>query len=141
MTRTRRIQVLLATLALLIAGGSLTAFQISEYPFKKKPEGKGSKLPPRRKVYLDQTDAEMKKIMKGMCEEIGAKCEECHNTKDFASFEKPMKEFAQYKMLMVGWLNAKYRPENATWKYTCYSCHRGVLRPLPSAPPPKKPGL
>lgn len=137
MTRPTSNRKVLFLVALGVAGLALSGFQVNDYPFNKSSPRKRPKLPERRRVYLEETEAQMREIMKKMCEEIGAKCEDCHNPKDFTAFEKPMKEFAQYKMLMLGWLNAKYRPENATWKYTCYTCHRGVLRPLPQGPPPK----
>ncbi len=39
------------------------------------------------------------------------------------------------KIGMLTYLNSKYRPKNAKWEYTCYSCHRGKLKPVPSQAP------
>jgi hypothetical protein len=125
------------TLTLLGAGLVLgtTAFQIGEYPFGKSRFGRAEGT---RKVYRNMPDPELKKVMKTMGDALGVGCTYCHDTKDYTSEEKPPKDFSRHKVQMVQWLNAKYRPGAAKWEYNCYSCHRGVVKPVPSAPPAGK---
>lgn len=133
---TRRAALVLAG---LIATVALSGFQIANYPLKKRtfPNGQAHRM-----VYRDMTPEQIKPIMKKMAAELGVKCAYCHDEKDYASEVKPEKDFARSKMLMVNWLNDKYRPAEAPWHYTCWQCHRGVIRPLPEGPgaaAPKKP--
>lgn len=113
----------------------LSAFQISEYPFGKSRFGKAEGT---RKVYRNTPDPELKKIMKTMGDAIGQNCVYCHVENNYTSEEKPAKDFSRHKIQMVQWLNAKYRPGGAKWEYNCYSCHRGVVKPVPSVPPARK---
>ena len=134
---TGRLRFALGSLAVLVVVVAACGFQVGDYPVFNKPKGavNAPKKIVQRKVYPDLSDKEIRVVMTKMAAEIGAKCDLCHNTKDYISFEKQTKEFAQYKMKMVEWLNEKYRPPNATWEYTCYTCHQGKLKNLPSAPP------
>jgi len=133
--------ILLGVLAGLAIMITLTGFQVGDYPVFQTPQAKQKKPPERRRVYKDLSDADIKKVMKKMAAEIGAKCTLCHDESDYASFKKQTKEFAQYKLMMVDWLNRKYRPEGAGWEYTCYTCHRGQLKDIPSSMPlTAKPG-
>lgn len=126
----------LAGAALLLAFAFVaTGFQIGDYPFEQKSKGRVRPLKERR-YYEGLSDKEIRAVMKDMAAQIGVDCDYCHNTKNYKSFEKPVKEFVQFKIGMVNWLNEKYRPEGATWNYSCYSCHRGVVKPLPQAAPP-----
>jgi photosynthetic reaction center cytochrome c subunit len=132
---TPRLRIFLGSLAALVVVIAATGFQVQDYPVFTKDRPRGPKKIVQRKVYMDYSDQQIRAEMKRMAAEIGAKCDYCHNTKDYASFEKPTKEFAQYKLKMVEWLNAKYRPPDAKWGYSCYTCHRGQLKDLPSMPP------
>lgn len=130
-----RLIILLGTLTTIAVLFATTGFQTGSYPVMKTPMSQ-RKPPTGRTYYKDLTDTEIRKVMKQMAAEIGAECTYCHNTKDYASFEKSTKVFAHYKLGMVEWLNNKYRPPDAPWKYTCYTCHRGKLKDLPSTMPP-----
>lgn len=135
-----KLGILFGTLAVLAATITVTGFQVGEYPVFKTPNAQKNK-PKARTVYKDLSDSEIRKVMKVMAAEIGAKCDYCHDTNDYASFSKQTKQFTQYKLGMVEYLNHKYRPPNATWKYSCYTCHRGKLKDVPSVMPPgAKPG-
>lgn len=129
----RGTRLLILTLAALSLGVFLTGSKISDYPFKKTRWGVAETT--RRKIYRNLSEAEIKKEMKIMAEGIGVKCDYCHNEKDYASEEKPEKDFGRVKMGLVKWLNDKYRPLNADWEYTCYTCHHGKVSPVASAPP------
>lgn len=125
--RTRK---LLFTASGLFFALVLTGFQISDYPFRKSQFGVAEGT---RKIYKNMTEAQIKPHMEKMSKEIGVKCVFCHNVKDYTSEEKPMKDFVRHKIQMVEWLNAKYRPKDAKWEYSCYSCHRGQVKPVPSS--------
>jgi len=124
----RRLAVTAAGLGLAFF---LTGFQIGKYPMRKTQWGQAETT--HRKVFKEQSEAEIKKYMEKMCKDIGVKCGFCHNVKDYASEEKPEKDFGRHKIQLVKWLNDKYRPAGATWEYSCYTCHRGVMKPVPSA--------
>jgi hypothetical protein len=124
--------------ALLLLGFAVvaTGFQVGDYPFEQREKPRGGRPREERRFYQELSDKEIRAVMKDMAAQLGVDCNYCHNTKDYKSFENPMKEFAQVKISMVNWLNAKYRPVDATWNYSCFTCHRGTVKPLPQAAPP-----
>lgn len=126
--RTRGAAIVLTGLAITLA---LSGFQIAKYPFKRRDFPQGQ---PHRTVYRDLTPEQIKPHMKKMAAELGVKCSYCHDEKDYASEAKPEKDFARSKMMMLDWLNHKYRPEETPWHYTCWQCHRGKVRPVPEGP-------
>jgi hypothetical protein len=84
-------------------------------------------------------------VMRSFAIELGTRCEHCHvgagndlSTFDFASDAKPEKAIARKMMNMITAIQAQYL--NAVGdparlpKVTCYTCHRGALKPL-TAPP------
>ncbi len=84
-------------------------------------------------------------VMRSFAIGLGTRCEHCHvgagndfSTFDFASDAKPEKATARKMMTMITALHAHYL--NAVGdparlpKVTCYTCHRGALKPL-TAPP------
>ena len=88
------------------------------------------------------TRAEILPIMKGFALNLGARCEHCHvgegndlSKFDFASDTKPAKSVARRMMKMVATLNETVAgiiepaPEGKP-KITCFTCHRGALKPL-----------
>ena len=127
-----RARTAILCLAGLGAVFALIGWQIQDYPFRKSQFGT---MEGTRKFNQDKSEAEVKKIMKVMADGIGVKCVFCHNEKDYTSDEKPMKDFVRKKMYLVDWMNHKYRPATAKWEYSCYTCHRGSIKPVPSAPP------
>ncbi len=127
--RARTVVLLLAGLAGVLA---VAGWQIQDYPFRPTQFGQAEGT---RKFNIDMPEAQLKKVMKVMADDIGVKCVFCHNEKDYTSDEKPMKDFVRKKMYLVDWMNNKYRPKNAKWEYSCYTCHRGSIKPVPSAPP------
>lgn len=84
-------------------------------------------------------------VMRSFAIELGTRCEHCHvgagndlSTFDFASDAKPEKATARKMMRMITALHAQYLNDVGDParlpKVTCYTCHRGALRPL-TAPP------
>jgi hypothetical protein len=93
----------------------------------------------------DITPKALVDVMKSFAIELGTRCEHCHvgagndlSKFDFASDAKPEKATARKMMTMITALHTQYL--NAVGdparlpKVTCYTCHRGALRPL-TAPP------
>ncbi len=82
--------------------------------------------------------------MKGFSSALGVKCTHCHagsgGKMDFASEAKPQKQTARAMMLMVKRINEQdfqAKDWNDT-KVTCFTCHRGAVKPL-TAPAPAEP--
>lgn len=131
MKRAKRVLVPLLGAAAL----PLASVQVGSGDFPKPTKFQPGQ--PYRRYYRDLSEEQIKKVMKEMAAEIGVKCTFCHNEKDYTSEAIPMKDFARKKIGMVRYLNEKYRPEGSTYEYSCYSCHRGQVKPVPSeAPPP-----
>jgi Photosynthetic reaction centre cytochrome C subunit len=84
-------------------------------------------------------------MMKGFTRGLGTRCEHCHlgegndlSTFDFASDERPTKATARAMIRMLAAINGDLLKgvgePAASPKVTCYTCHRGELKPL-AAPP------
>jgi hypothetical protein len=81
-------------------------------------------------------------VMKGFSSALGVKCTHCHvgvqDKMDFASEAKPEKQTARAMMLLVKRINEQDF-QVTDWKdtkVTCFTCHRGAVKPLTEAPPP-----
>jgi hypothetical protein len=81
-------------------------------------------------------------VMQDFSKALGVKCTYCHVAEagkmDFASEAKQEKHAARAMMLMVRKINEQDF-EIKDWKdtkVTCYTCHRGAVKPLTEAPPP-----
>lgn len=105
---------------------------------------------------------EVVQVMRAFTRGLGVRCEHCHvgegsdlSKFDFASDAKPTKEIARKMLTMVMEINSKHlagvgeppasavagapaaagaQPARPAQKVTCYTCHRGTLKPL-TAPP------
>ena len=62
---------------------------------------------------------------------LGVQCEHCHDEKDWSSDVKEAKAAARRMIRMVRTLNRELGDELAV---SCYSCHRGQLRPVTTVP-------
>lgn len=87
--------------------------------------------------------------MRFFTQSLGVRCTFCHvgvegqppSTYDFASDAKKEKLTARKMLLMVQRINTQdfaVQPTMATAKVTCFTCHRGAMKPL-TAPPPAPP--
>jgi hypothetical protein len=111
----------------------------------------------------DMTRQQVVQVMRRFTSGLGVRCQHCHvgegndlSKFDFASDAKPQKEIARKMLTMVNDINGKYllgveappppappadappaaaAPAATGPKVTCFSCHRGALKPL-TAPPP-----
>lgn len=63
---------------------------------------------------------------------LGVECVYCHVQGDFASDANPKKDIARGMMHIVDDLAAKF-PDGKR-HVTCYTCHRGAVKPLTEAP-------
>lgn len=83
--------------------------------------------------------------MRSFAIDLGTRCEHCHvgggndlSTFDFASDAKPEKATARKMMHMIAALETQYLQDVGDParlpKVTCYTCHRGALRPLTTPP-------
>src|SRR5947209_13794283 len=88
--------------------------------------------------------------MRFFTQSLGVRCTFCHvgvegqppSTYDFASDVKKEKLTARKMLLMVQRINTQdfgVQPTPASAKVTCFTCHRGSVKPL-TAPPPSTPG-
>ena len=93
----------------------------------------------------DITQDQLFPIMKGFSQALGVRCLHCHvgaegkpiSTFDFASDAKKEKLVARKMLVMVHRINEQDFgvKEFKDVKVTCYTCHRGALKPLTAAPP------
>jgi len=80
-------------------------------------------------------------IMRGYASSLGVQCTHCHveDTAQRASDENPKKDIARKMIKMTMDINATYLQGVGTPalpdqpKVTCYTCHRGAVKPLTAA--------
>jgi hypothetical protein len=93
----------------------------------------------------DVSRATLVPIMRQFCLDLNIRCQQCHvgegddlSTFNFASDDRPDKKTARLMMTMLRAINAEYLKDVGTPstapKVTCYTCHRGALKPLTVAP-------
>ncbi len=108
------------------------------------PQGRAGGRPPQNLQVLpkDMTGQQVQMLMRTFTAALGVECTHCHVSQtDRASDDKPTKLTARKMMQMVAAINGdllKGVGEPAapgTAKVTCFTCHRGALKPL-TAPPP-----
>jgi hypothetical protein len=84
-------------------------------------------------------------IMRSFAIGLGTRCEHCHvgqgndlSKFDFASDEKPEKATARKMMALLNAVNGDYLKgigdPSKPLKVSCYTCHRGALKPLVAPP-------
>ena len=76
-----------------------------------------------------QSKKEMKKYMKSISKDLGAKCKDCHNMDD-KSLDSPIKDKAREMILLTrqinDFLSSVNKEENEKIeKVTCWTCHKG----------------
>ena len=105
-------------------------------------------VPPYKNIQVlskDITRDQLLSNMKFFAQSLGVRCSHCHvgeegkplSTFDFASDAKKEKQTARAMLRMVHRINEQDFgvQEFKDVKVTCYTCHRGALKPL-TAPPP-----
>ncbi|GJM44759.1 MAG: hypothetical protein DHS20C21_16010 [Gemmatimonadota bacterium] len=72
-----------------------------------------------------------RRLMKEFNEALGLECRDCHDLKNFASDDAPLKLIAREMMKMERDINAQWFAGEPT--VNCYTCHQGQR--LPTAQP------
>jgi len=85
------------------------------------------------------TTAEVQPVMQGVAAALGVQCTYCHE-RDRSLDSKPQKLLARKMLQMTMTINNDFLKDvgepvaDGQAKVTCYTCHRGALKPL-TAPP------
>jgi hypothetical protein len=107
------------------------------------PGGRGPQKPPQNLQVLpkDIAPQELTRFMRSVAGALGVECTHCHvSMQDRASDDKPTKLTARKMLKMTMTINNDLLkdvgepPAAGTQKVTCYTCHRGALKPLTAAP-------
>lgn len=94
-----------------------------------KDNEKGSELENVSVMDSKMSLSDARRYMLTFNDALGVQCRDCHNLKDFASDEKPLKLAARDMMRMEKDLNAKWFPAREKPVVTCWTCHRGRRTP------------
>ena len=129
----RRFAILVGVLAV---AGAVVQAQGGGQP---QPAPKNLKVLPK-----DMPRQEVVQIMRGFTRGLGVRCQHCHvgegndlSKFDFASDTKPAKATARRMLTMVMAVNQTLGVEAGApaseRKVTCFTCHRGAVKPLTAA--------
>jgi hypothetical protein len=104
------------------------------------PQGRGRGGPPQNLQVLpkDWTGQQVQQLMRTFTVGLGVECSHCHvgTPQERAKDDKPEKLEARKMIKMMMAINDDFlkdvgEPAAAgTFKVTCYTCHRGALKPL-----------
>ena len=91
----------------------------------------------------DTSPQEVIAVMRGMSQGLGVRCQYCHVGRegqpldqfDFVSDDLDKKGVARSMLRLVRTINATLAPGAASGPVTCYTCHRGAVRPVHAQPP------
>ena len=133
---------------LLLAAGCAALLAAVATAQTSPPPAGGPLVPPYKNLQVlskDITQPQLMDNMKFFAQSLGVRCVHCHvgeegkplSTFDFASDAKPQKQTARAMLRMVHRINQEDFgvKEFKDVKVTCYTCHRGALKPLTAAPP------
>ena len=134
--------VILSTVAIGVAAqGQQTPPPTGQQTQDQPQRGRGA--PPQNLQVLpkDMTMQQITPLMRSIAGALGVQCTHCHVTmQDRASDDKPTKLVARKMLKMTMTINTDYLKDvgepakEGEQKVTCYTCHRGALKPL-TAPP------
>lgn len=112
--------------------------------------GRGPQQPPKNLQVLpkDMTTPQVAQLMRTFTTGLGVMCDHCHvSQQDRASDDKPPKLVARKMIAMMLAINKDFLKDVGEplpapaqpsplppMKVTCYTCHRGALKPLTAAP-------
>jgi len=136
---------------LLLAAGCaalLAAVSTAQTP-STPPTQAPAAAPPFKNLQVFPKDITRDQLMSNMklfAQSLGVRCVHCHvgeegkplSTFDFASDAKKEKQVARKMLTMVHRINSEDFgvKEYKDVKVTCFTCHRGAVKPLTTAPPP-----
>ena len=133
---------------LLAAGCAAFAAAVATAQPASAPPAPAFAAPPYTNLQVlpkDITRDQLLGNMKFFAQSLGVRCTHCHagaeGKLDFASDAKPEKATARKMLAMVHRINSQDFgvTDFANVKVTCYTCHRGSLKPLTAAPPAEAP--
>jgi Photosynthetic reaction centre cytochrome C subunit len=103
-------------------------------------QGRGPAPAPKNLQVLqkDMTMQQVSTLMRTFTAALGVECSHCHveGTQNRASDDKPQKAVARKMLQMVTAINEQLLKDVGTppvagaQKVTCYTCHRGMLKPM-----------
>ena len=105
-------------------------------------QGGGAPLQNIQVLPKDTTRQQITGIMRGFTAALGVMCDHCHvgTMQERSKDDNPKKAIARKMIQMTAAINGEHlkgvgdpAPDGAA-KITCYSCHRGALKPLTAAP-------
>ena len=76
-----------------------------------------------------ESKEQLQKIMEGIADALGVKCNYCHNVQNYASDEKETKRKARTMLKMVMTINRDFINWEGAEVVDCYTCHRGQTKP------------
>ena len=133
---------ILTTVAIGVAAqGQQTPPPAGQQVQGQPPGGRGG--PPQNLQVLpkDMTMQQITPFMRSIAGALGVQCTHCHvSMQDRASDDKPTKLVARKMLKMTMAINGDFMKDvgepakEGEQKVTCYTCHRGALKPL-TAPP------
>ena len=104
------------------------------------PPGRGRGGPPQNLQVLpkDMTTQQVQQLMRTFTAGLGVECSHCHTggQADRANDDKPQKAGARKMIKMMMAINTDFlkdvgeAPAAGASKVTCFTCHRGALKPL-----------
>ena len=127
----------------LVVAGARVAGQQPPPPAGAPPAGRQGGAPPTNLNVLpkDMARPALVAIMRGYTGALGVQCNHCHveDMAQRASDENPKKDIARKMIKMTMDINATYLQGVGTAampdqpKVTCFTCHRGAVKPLTAA--------
>ncbi len=115
---------------ILIAGLSFAVNLTSEKKFLSEASAQTSRVGRNLQVLTQiESKEELQKMMEGIADALGVKCNHCHNVRNYASDEKETKKKARVMMKMVMTINRDFINWKGANKINCYICHRGQAKP------------
>jgi hypothetical protein len=105
------------------------------------PQGRGRGGPPPTNLQVlpkDYTFDQVRQVMRGFTEGLGVECSHCHvgTPQERAKDDKPEKLEARKMLKMLMAINNDFLKDvgepaaDGASKVTCYTCHRGAVKPL-----------
>ena len=150
--RSSKTRVWMAALFGVALAVSVAAAQQGQTPPPGGPPqgGRGPQQPPKNLQVLpkDMTTQQVLQVMRLFTTGLGVMCDQCHvSQQDRASDDKPAKLVARKMLTMMLAINKDFLKDVGEplpapaqpgplppMKVTCYTCHRGTLKPLTAAP-------
>jgi hypothetical protein len=129
----------------MVAQGQQGQGQQGQQGQQAQGQGRGRGGPPQNLKVLPKewTIQQVQMYMRTFAGALGVECSHCHvgTMAERARDDNPKKDVARKMIAMVNAINGDLLknvgepPADGAAKVTCYTCHRGAIKPL-TAPPP-----